>query len=379
MFAYWNGYEIDGSATAYNIVVPERQLLSEILRYFISLKVIDRHSEVLVAFDICAKNYLKGKHYTNSNYTLEDIDKICEIIEQPEIQTFCITVNCIHPDKLYHEVRKELYHLSEIRPGNQILNYKNPSVSPFQYGPLLEVSLQINFNNHRITEDYKPEGLVFNRETLVKSMKEKHFTIEFICGPTFIFEYAAYITSKIAERFPEVGIDGGIDCAGGFTDGCTYSCSLYAYERIRLSAETISLTVNTLLNNDIIVPQKRTGMYGHEISPCDKLFLFNLYNMDRWADYFLSKESKAIKGITLGKTEYTPEEYENFVKRAAEIEMIDRVNFMHYCTCCVKIHDQISALTCTKEKGRIYLELRIPPDIRKNVEETLRRYQIGMQ
>lgn len=34
MFQYTQGYEVDGSSTSYNVVVAERQLIAEVLRYF---------------------------------------------------------------------------------------------------------------------------------------------------------------------------------------------------------------------------------------------------------------------------------------------------------------------------------------------------------
>ncbi|RCX12066.1 hypothetical protein DFR58_12416 [Anaerobacterium chartisolvens] len=381
MFTYWKGYEIDGSSTTYNIVVPQRELVSEVLRYFINLKIIDRSSDISLSFSEGQKNSSKSLEYRNESYKSDDIDKLCEILERPSTQSFFINTNCIHPDKLYHEVRKDLYNISKTRPGaeERVYNYKNPTVSPLYFGPDLGVSFEISFGKEQVVENYEPEGLVFNDKALINNMKVQHFTIDFGCGPGFIFEYAAYINSKMAERFPEIGIDGGIDCAGGFIDGCTYSCSLYAYERITLVSEKIAKTINSLLSEGLVLPQKRAGKYGNEILPCDNLFLFNLHDVDRWHDESIGGKSKAIKGIVSGKKECTPEEYECFVRKVSEIEMFDRVDFMHYCTCCIKIDDNICALTCIKEKERIWLELRVAPGIRDDVEKKLKFYGVSIR
>lgn len=375
MFTYWKGYEIDGSSTTYNIVVPQRELVAEVLRYFINLKIIDRNAEISLSYSESQKNSSKSLEYRNESYKSDEIDKLCEILERPSTQSFFISTNCIHPDKLYHEVRKDLYNISKTRPGaeDMVYNYKNPTVSPLYFGPDLGVSFEISFGDKEQTvENYEPDGLVFNSRVLINNLRSQHFTIDFGCGPGFIFEYAAYITTKMAERFPEIGIDGGLDCAGGFVDGCTYSCSLYAYERIILTTEKIAETINSLLREGLVLPQKRAGKYGNEILPCDNLFLFNLHDVDRWHDDSIAGKSKAIKGIASGNKEYTPEEYACFVRKVSEIEMFDRVDFMHYCTCCFKMDDSICALTCIKENGQVWIELRVVPEVRNELEKKIK-------
>lgn len=381
MFTYWNGYEVDGSSTTYNIVVPERRLVAEVMRYFLNLKLIDRNSEISLSFseerDSTVSSLRKPDllRHENEIYRLEDVDKLCEIIEKPSTKWFCINTSCIHPDKLYHEVRNELYDISKTRPGaeGKVYKYKNPTVSPLYYGPDLGLTFEVTFGDEeKAVEDYAPEGLIFNREALISNLKGTHFTIDFGCGPGFIFEYAAYIVSKMAERFPEIGIDGGIDCAGGFVDGCTYSSSLYAYEKIRIDTLNIGDTIKQILKNREIQLQKRTGSYGHEIVPCNNLFLFNLYNVDKSKDEHISANMKIVKGIMNGKTEYTPEEYETFVKKVAEIPIFDRIDFMHYCTCCFKKDNKFCAITCVKENDGVWLELRVTSELSYTFEKELR-------
>ena len=77
--------------------------------------------------------------------------------------------------------------------------------------------------------------------------------------------------SKTAERFPEVGIDGGIDCAGGFVDGCTYSCNLYGFERITLATENIAQTIKQILEKLEIKPMRRSGRYGWNLKECSTI------------------------------------------------------------------------------------------------------------
>ncbi len=177
----------------------------------------------------------------------------------------------------------------------------------------LDESYEIQQQKEKI--EYQPEWLIFNKEALMRNIQRRCKIIDFECGPCFIFEYAAYIMTRIAERFPEIGIDGGIDCTGGFTEGCTYLCSLYGYERIRFSEENIADIIKVLIDNNLIRLQKREGKYGYEILPCDQLFLYNLFLADTWSEDFLNEKRKAIRAIMSGKKEYMPEEDETFVKK----------------------------------------------------------------
>jgi hypothetical protein len=380
LFTYWSGYEVDGSSTTYNIVVPERRLVEEIIRYFLSLKVIDRSADIELTYsEGSSKSSILSRNtgnFVNDNYKHEDIDKLCTILERPGLKTFFISTTSIHPDMMYHEVRKELYNLSKTRPGaeDRVYNYTDLTVSTLYYGAELGVSMEVSFSEEEsLVEGYEAEGLIFNKEELINNMSSPHFTLGFSCGPGFIYEYAAYIVSKIAERFPEIGIDGGIDCAGGFVDGCTYSCSLYAYEKITLATTNIADAINNIINDMDIKLQKRSGKYGYDIVPCRGLFLFNIYNVDKADESHLSAAMKIIKGILGAKKELTPEEYETFVRKVAEVDVIDSIDFIHHCTCCFKVEESICALTCVKEKGRVLLQLRVVPELREEFVKRLKK------
>ncbi|HPD01558.1 MAG TPA: hypothetical protein PLA01_09455, partial [Acetivibrio sp.] len=179
MFTYWKGYEIDGSSTAYNIVVPQREMISEVLRYFISLKIIDRKSDISLSYTEREKSASNKYECENGKYKHDETEKICEILESLSVDSFFINADCIHPDKLFHQVRNELYSLSKTRPGakDRVYNYINPTVSPFRFGPDLGVTFEVSLEEEQAIENHEPEGLVFNRDALVNNMRGQHFTI----------------------------------------------------------------------------------------------------------------------------------------------------------------------------------------------------------
>lgn len=381
MFTYWKGYEIDGSSTNYNIVLPKRELIAEVLRYLFNLKIVDRSENIYISY-IEKRGNLSNKEVQNNSYKFEEWEKLLEIIQNPTVQYFHINISCVHPDKLYPQIRNEIYSLSKTRPGaeNRVYNYKKPTISPIFHDTTFDIWISASFDDReKAVKNYEPEGLIFNKQVLVGNMGSEHLTIKLGCGPSFIYEYAAFIVSKIAERFPEIGIDGGIDCAGGFTDGCTYACDLYGFERITLSTENIAQSIVHILQKLDIKPMKRVGTYGIDLVECSELMLFNLFNVDKWNNDIIGAKAKIIKGISGGKQEFTPEEYEQFVKKVSEIELFDGVDFTHYCTICVKINNELCALTCIKENGRICLEFRVVSEIREEFEKELRACGISIR
>ncbi|TYQ17713.1 UNVERIFIED_CONTAM: hypothetical protein Cloal_0074 [Acetivibrio alkalicellulosi] len=44
---------------------------------------------------------------------------------------------------------------------------------------------------------------------------------------------------------------------------------------------------------------------------------------------------------------------------------------MFYCTCCFKKDNKFCAITCVKENDRVWLELRVPSELRNTIEKEL--------
>jgi hypothetical protein len=370
MFKYWEGYEIDGSSTAYNVIVPERQLIAEILQCFLNLKIIDRRAEI----------ELREDESRRQDFTWEELNNLCEKVANTEAKTIELSAGCIHPDQLFSQVRREVYALTPTRPGaeGKSYPYQKPTVSPL-YPPALGVSFSISFKNQTDeVKDYQPEGLVFNERALVSKMAEPHFTIELACGPGFIYEYAAYIMTKLAARFPEIGIDGGIDCAGGFVDGCTYASNLYEYERITVSACTharvgeLALPLQRLMDSKVIIPAARSGKYGRDLVLALKLSLYNTFGLDKAKDEYLDTAAKIVKGIAAGKNDFSTAEYGELVRKIAAVDVLREGEFTFYCICGVFFQEKAVAITCVKEENEIFLEARVPAALRGEFVKQMR-------
>jgi hypothetical protein len=58
--------------------------------------------------------------------------------------------------------------------------------------------------------------------------------VEITLGPTFIYEYARDLVDSCGAGPDAVRVLGGLDCAGGWTWGCTYASSLYQFLKVPL-------------------------------------------------------------------------------------------------------------------------------------------------
>ncbi|HOQ00655.1 MAG TPA: hypothetical protein PK604_07500 [Acetivibrio clariflavus] len=147
MFTYWKGYEIDGSSTTYNIVIPQRELMVEVLQYIINLKIIDRNDNINISYAETGDNLSKNVVRKDNIYKFEEIEKILEITRNPSILDFHINIYCVHPDKLFPQIRKEIYSLSRTRPGaeKKHIAIKNQQLVLFTMPRILKYGLMFHF------------------------------------------------------------------------------------------------------------------------------------------------------------------------------------------------------------------------------------------
>jgi hypothetical protein len=134
MFTYWKGYEIDGSSTTYNIVIPQQELIVEVLRYIMSLKIIDRNENINISYSETSDKLWKKEVIKNDIYKFEESEKI-------------------------------------FGDENKVYNYKKPKIIPFYYAESFDIWIGVSFyDQEKTVEDYEPEGLIFNEKALVANM-----------------------------------------------------------------------------------------------------------------------------------------------------------------------------------------------------------------
>ncbi|NLD46526.1 MAG: hypothetical protein GX660_04920 [Clostridiaceae bacterium] len=349
MFLYWNGYEIDGSDTTYNLVVPARETLIEMSYFFLGLPLWDKSEKIYFVPDK-SEDWAPHRCGFEGNLDFNNLDEIFNAIKSPDWNgECCVVLKCLSPERLPEGLKEEIYKLSKLRPETEAAYGKalNPGASLDEGGDEIFVGFQLIDKNPDWNPDkIKLKGMVLNREALTKQIDATNFVqAEFTCGPGFYYEYAAYIMNSMSERFPSVGVFGGLDCAGGFTGGCTYASSLYRYERFKIPCDKASTVLLDLYEKGIIyfpkINKKEPWMPWKKAASKMVTFVNNLYRLKSTAQQAGEENlDRIIQELMDKKYCVDIKTYDNFVDAGLFIPQINKTDFMYDCSLHIKVADK---------------------------------------
>ena len=154
-----------------------------------------------------------------------------------DYSSMSITVCCQYPEQLDAKLRSQILKLSEGRKPHEEAYGKveNPCPSPANKDAFMSVELTIG----KVQEDWKisdfaceeTEDAYSYNFTLSSPPKKGETCFTLGIPVSSNYEYAMYIIKHMEAHFPSIKIRGGIECSCG----CTFSNSLYAYEKIHVS------------------------------------------------------------------------------------------------------------------------------------------------
>ncbi|MCL1994164.1 MAG: hypothetical protein FWG66_14565 [Spirochaetes bacterium] len=234
MFLYWDGYEIDGSSTAFDIVLPENVQAVEFVERFLQIPIFAKKPKPKYSFTKINKQKQAGK------------TKFLEVLLSGEYRGMGIEMLCLHPEQLPAVLRAEIYAISKRREPHEAAYGKveNPCTTPIIQNHIGgRGGMALSLNLYKIGKDWSwddeasedsdgPGEYECNMEVM-QTAKEGDDLFSLDVGPGFYYEYAMYIVEYMRAHFPSVAIWGGLDCGGGWTDGCTYAASLYSHEKVQ--------------------------------------------------------------------------------------------------------------------------------------------------
>jgi len=287
MFLYWEGYEIDGSDTDFEIILPESRQLIEFVECFLSIPLFDHEMEPSI-------------FYTEKSESKElSVQELNERLASGHFPEIYIEMNCAHPEELPLELRREIYNISPLREPHEEAfgKVENPCAAPelqtchTRGGMTVEMTISSNKNwKKNYSKEWEPDGYINNFELFLSDDNSLPLFSTNI-GPGFYYEYARYIMDYLIDHFPGLGTYGGLDCAGGWTEGCTYADSLYEYEKFQFP---IPYSINNTM--------KRLSEYGLATSYrqyyknkwiLEELPVFNMVN-----NTSVEVDKKGIRGIS---------------------------------------------------------------------------------
>jgi len=240
MFIYWDGFEIDGSDTDFNIVLPENVQVWEFVECFLSIPIFSNTPKPSVS-------YRQGNKWRK--WKLAELKEKVLTGDYPDNR---IQVFCRHIEQLPDDLQAEVYAISERRDPHESAYGKseNPCIEP-----VIEMTVELQIQQPGVRhgiEDGDEYGYIHNFE-LFRSASRENLWFRINVGPGFYFEYAMFIMDYLRDHFPGIGTCGGLDCGGGWTGGCTYARSIHYYERILLPVKhSPRNTLKRLTEYDIV-------------------------------------------------------------------------------------------------------------------------------
>lgn len=376
MFKYWQSYEIDGSDTAFDLVLPNENLVKELVEYYFSLPLWDKDAGM--SLNISKKNDCWASHRDVETLAEKfDIDKALARLAEEKYSCAYIILRCLQPDFLPARLRKEIYALSAGRPG---LKKQKQPVAPnsglYGYGfdDCLNVGLLLVCAKPDDTARKEAKsGLIHNLEAIERNLQlDDAISAQIHCGPSFFYEYAAYLVENIARRFPEIGVYGGLDCAGGFVEGCTYSSDFYAYEVFTFSNCLPQTLLEQLLAKNILYPVSLGKEKNYRQNFCNDGKQLCLINHDALAEL----TGQAVYNVAI-------KNYESFVEKIDENKQSTRQAQYLGAVCVSLVADEqpeagsFAHLTAYVEAGRWKMQLYVPSAHRQLIEKRLQENNIS--
>lgn len=344
MFLYWEGYEIDGSDTDFSLVLPENIQILEFVECFLSIPLFasDKKPEI---------SYYRGNKKKKFTYDTF-VQKLCS----GDYSYFNISKNCCHMEELSEEFQKEIYSISKRRNPLEDAYGKvlNPCTAPIKQSSYergeLTVTLCIDKEEYVKTEE-ELTGYVTN-STLLYGTSVPLSCIKINLGPSFYYEYAMYIMDYMIDKFPSIATYGGLDCAGGWTGGCTYASSIYVNEKINIPVKYhIKNTLKRLCEYDILCPAIEYYKGG--------------WKRERTKDFYMVN---GMPSFIESKKNLTKKNFSDYAESAELLMSSDITNFKRICKTAVSI--MMPKPETFKENVEVMKELEealdLPPDVNQN-------------
>jgi len=243
MFLYWDGYEIDGSDTDFDIVLPEQVQVGALVKCFLAMPL----------FCGAARFGAKEIARWSAGHIAEE-DKIGradfeERLASGDFVSLGVVVDCLHPERLGDDLRAQVFALS--KPGTD--RGVNPCTVPIGRQAFMSVDLSIS----KVRQDWEAahfaaeaeQGVYQYNFSLEELPKKGDWVLTLGIPVSSTYEYAMYIIQYLQSHFPGIGIWGGEECSCG----ATYGTSLYGYEKVQLPVKySVKNTLKRLTEHGIV-------------------------------------------------------------------------------------------------------------------------------
>ena len=327
MFEYWQSYEIDGSDTNYDLVVPEREKCIELLKYYFKLKTIHKGQPIKIHY-VTGKD---NKKITDRLFIPENREDLWDIIRNYDLKLLTLQYTYVAPNSLYPEVKRELIDMLLKHVGVKH-NFINPMFSePYQ----MVDYITINFDSKSTAYHY---GLACSDSYYTLVSKNSPFLyIIFDCSLNGPHELKFYGLSKIKDAFPEFEIDMHL-INEELLSAYEIKWDQLIKEGILVESTDYIFTLERILDNPFVTLNQNDlkQIYLNRLPPDIKRFdPFKIYineesstNSNGWTKDEVNWYT-ALKGI-MGKSTFSIPEYVEKVQKFARAEIFSDADFENY-------------------------------------------------
>ncbi|MBI5549452.1 MAG: hypothetical protein HY901_36660 [Deltaproteobacteria bacterium] len=221
----WNGYELDGSDTSFEVALPDVVRAREAVATLLGHPLWDASRGVTARSDL--DGWAPHRWGSEREVQLSIAEAVTRMLTG-ELDEHALVLQVRPPISLEPELLEAVARHSDKREPHEpayVLAQRPVALGDGEY---LDPSVAIVLHSKR-----EPARAGGSAEPLAAQLLRAPVEIDITLGPTFLFEYAVELVEAIAKVFPEAEVSGGRDCANGWTWGCTYAASLYPFVALR--------------------------------------------------------------------------------------------------------------------------------------------------
>ncbi|MDR3295013.1 MAG: hypothetical protein LBT26_04160 [Clostridiales Family XIII bacterium] len=355
MFRYSQGYEIDGSDTSYNLVLPETEKCLEVARFLLGLKTVHRGAplaiqnasamrEVLTATSRPAPiltGYTRIAALTGKQYAHEDIDALFADLLANGAASCGIGFAYVHPYLLYPEIKGEIIEcLRELSGDRHVFEQPEfPSMYYADHFGFLGLFLDpVNAEQH-YSAQWEDSAAVLPRAGTPYRLLEIGISL----GHWTPRHY--YELTKLAAAYPEFEIDAFATLSASLWEAELDKkqwLRRYVWERIDVAAadpagliRRLAHAEGFLFSKNWWLRRQKCKRQGADMAQTGARELLDLQNTSSFAGYDASKlqeeerqpELAILKGIFGNEIDLTIDEYAAAAGKLAGVRFFSDLQF----------------------------------------------------
>ncbi|PAB61135.1 hypothetical protein [Anaeromicrobium sediminis] len=374
MFSYYDGYEIDGSDTSYNILTPEMEKLKEVVNYYLQLKIIRKD----VPIKITKVNTKRKGKLCNKSYYKHELDLMWEDILSSSIKSFEISYEYVNPYNLYPEVKREL--ITSI-VNNSDIKEKDLIQPVFWPNPYTQGYMQLFLEPDVAKKKYTNFNEICRDDYCNRQQDNPIRFVDVYCclgGPNVLKYYAL---KKMSLAFPELEIDAEANL--GNVSWYEIHPENFLYEEIDCPSKDLYMTIDRILNLEGVETSRKNPFIN--TYHCNEIEKYKQFRYESIS--YKEKEPKVLgqvdteleclMGLCEKYHDKTLRGHIEFAKQIAPLGFVTDEVFNSCISVELKIYKPISEsinygkIYFMRKNNDIQLKLLVPQKIRSYVEQIL--------